>query len=357
MIRGHGQRLHPEPDVRGRGAARAPRRSTSATATRRASRTGRSSASRCAASPPSASPAPRLELMDELGRRPGADVPDAGQPARGAHARRPRADACRHPRPERVDVRGVDVQLRGPDLRDAGDHAPHRGEGDRGARVGGRARCQDGPDPAGPGARATAARGRSASPSSTRSGRPSSTPTSSSSMHSSDSGYSRYQSDWTGPSEMLPFRLDSFRMMTIGKPADGGHHGGALLPRRVRPVPRSPGRLHRERRRLGGAVPRPPRRTSTRRCRRPSTGTRSSSSSATSTSARSTRTTSRPHRRRSGSDHVLFGSDYPHPEGLAEPCSYVDHLPAGLSDEDVRKIMGGNLARIMKVDVPVGAAS
>jgi predicted TIM-barrel fold metal-dependent hydrolase len=57
-----------------------------------------------------------------------------------------------------------------------------------------------------------------------------------------------------------------------------------------------------------------------------------------------------------GADHVLFGSDYPHPEGLAEPCSYVDHLPAGLSDADVRNIMGGNLARIMNVDVPVGAA-
>ncbi len=40
-------------------------------------------------------------------------------------------------------------------------------------------------------------------------------------MHSSDSGYSRYQSDWTGPEEMLPFRLDSFRMMTIkGRPVE-----------------------------------------------------------------------------------------------------------------------------------------
>src|SRR5438270_10864722 len=33
-------------------------------------------------------------------------------------------------------------------------------------------------------------------------------------MHASDSGYSRYQSDWTGPMEMLPFKLDPFRMMT-----------------------------------------------------------------------------------------------------------------------------------------------
>lgn len=56
-----------------------------------------------------------------------------------------------------------------------------------------------------------------------------------------------------------------------------------------------------------------------------------------------------------GVGHVLFGSDYPHPEGLAEPCSYVDHLPPGLPDEDLAKIMGGNLARIMKVDVSVAA--
>ena len=27
-----------------------------------------------------------------------------------------------------------------------------------------------------------------------------------------------------------------------------------------------------------------------------------------------------------GVDHVLFGSDYPHPEGLADPASYVAQL-------------------------------
>ena len=50
-----------------------------------------------------------------------------------------------------------------------------------------------------------------------------------------------------------------------------------------------------------------------------------------------------------GADHVLFGSDYPHPEGLAEPCSYVDHLPSGLPSKSVAEIMGGNLARLMRV--------
>ena len=54
-----------------------------------------------------------------------------------------------------------------------------------------------------------------------------------------------------------------------------------------------------------------------------------------------------------GADHILFGSDYPHPEGLAEPCSYLDHLPPGLADDDVAKIMGGNLAGIMKVPARV----
>ena len=49
-----------------------------------------------------------------------------------------------------------------------------------------------------------------------------------------------------------------------------------------------------------------------------------------------------------GEERVLFGSDFPHPEGLAEPAAYVDKL-AGAPEETVRKIMGGNLARLMNV--------
>jgi len=49
-----------------------------------------------------------------------------------------------------------------------------------------------------------------------------------------------------------------------------------------------------------------------------------------------------------GADHILFGSDFPHPEGLAEPLSYVGEL-SGISDTDVRKIMGGNLAGLMNM--------
>jgi len=47
-----------------------------------------------------------------------------------------------------------------------------------------------------------------------------------------------------------------------------------------------------------------------------------------------------------GIDRVLFGSDYPHPEGKADPITHVDNL-VDLSDEDKAKVMGGNLARLI----------
>jgi predicted TIM-barrel fold metal-dependent hydrolase len=47
-----------------------------------------------------------------------------------------------------------------------------------------------------------------------------------------------------------------------------------------------------------------------------------------------------------GADRVLFGSDYPHPEGLAQPTSYVDRL-GELTHDDIARIMGGNLAEVM----------
>jgi predicted TIM-barrel fold metal-dependent hydrolase len=53
-----------------------------------------------------------------------------------------------------------------------------------------------------------------------------------------------------------------------------------------------------------------------------------------------------------GADHVLFGSDYPHPEGMSDPISYVDELE-GLSDGDVRKVMGGNLLGLMGLTASV----
>jgi len=49
-----------------------------------------------------------------------------------------------------------------------------------------------------------------------------------------------------------------------------------------------------------------------------------------------------------GADRVVFGSDYPHPEGMSDPVSYVEELE-GLPEDQVAKVMGGNLAEIMKI--------
>jgi predicted TIM-barrel fold metal-dependent hydrolase len=176
------------------------------------------------------------------------------------------------------------------------------------------------------------------------------------SMHSSDSGYTRYQTDWTGPSEMLPFRLDPFRAMSVGKrPMEDTmaaylcHGVFSRFPKlRVASIESGGdwvagflGHLADTHKKMPHAFDGDP------------------------VEQFKTHVWISPFHEDNlellidtiGADQVLFGSDYPHPEGLAEPRSYVDHLPSGLSDEDVQNIMGGNLARIMKVDAPVGAAS
>ena len=58
-----------------------------------------------------------------------------------------------------------------------------------------------------------------------------------------------------------------------------------------------------------------------------------------------------------GSDRVLFGSDFPHPEGLADPVSFVDDLPDGLPHDDVVRIMGGNLASLLRIPAASPAGS
>src|SRR5262249_35123363 len=42
-----------------------------------------------------------------------------------------------------------------------------------------------------------------------------------------------------------------------------------------------------------------------------------------------------------GADRMIFGSDYPHAEGLADPLSFVDDLP-GFSADEVRLVMREN---------------
>jgi predicted TIM-barrel fold metal-dependent hydrolase len=45
-----------------------------------------------------------------------------------------------------------------------------------------------------------------------------------------------------------------------------------------------------------------------------------------------------------GIEHVLFSSDWPHPEGLADPVGYAKFCEGqGVSEQDTAKIMGGNM--------------
>jgi predicted TIM-barrel fold metal-dependent hydrolase len=166
-------------------------------------------------------------------------------------------------------------------------------------------------------------------------------------MHSSDSGYSRYSSEWLGSqTEMLPFQPQAFRMLSAWRPIEDAvsalvcHGALSRFPKLkvaviengsswVAPLLKNMADLYKKmpqdflenpvevvRRNiyispfweedpavLGELI---------------------------------------------GVDHVLFGSDYPHPEGLADPASFADEM-SHLSDENLRKFMGGNLARLMNI--------
>ena len=47
-----------------------------------------------------------------------------------------------------------------------------------------------------------------------------------------------------------------------------------------------------------------------------------------------------------GADHLLFGSDWPHAEGLAEPTSFIDDIP-GFTPDEVRLIMHDNASALV----------
>ena len=54
-----------------------------------------------------------------------------------------------------------------------------------------------------------------------------------------------------------------------------------------------------------------------------------------------------------GVDKILFGSDWPHGEGLESPVSFTAEL-VGFSDTEIRKIMRDNALGLL--GVPVGSA-
>lgn len=51
-------------------------------------------------------------------------------------------------------------------------------------------------------------------------------------------------------------------------------------------------------------------------------------------------------------EHILFGSDYPHPEGLAEPFAWAEEVSSLYPAAAVRRIMGGNMFELLGLPVP-----
>ena len=50
-------------------------------------------------------------------------------------------------------------------------------------------------------------------------------------------------------------------------------------------------------------------------------------------------------------EHLLFGSDWPHPEGIPEPRAYPDYLPAGTPPAAIRRMMRDNGRELLGLDV------
>ena len=254
---GHDQRVHPQPDLRGRGAARGaggvlPRRQPRGQVLPRDRR-------RADAGHPGL-PRPRgpRRADGRAGPRPHAHVPHARQPPRGAHAGRPRDDAHGDPLAQPVDPRRVVLQPRGPHLRHAGHHPADRLQGDRGARVVRRAGGPHGADPPGPGAglrRVALVRLRGVRPvlaGRRRQRRAGVDARLRQRLLALPGRLDRPAGDAAVPARRLPH---AHRRQA----ADRGHDGRLRVPRRLHPVPRAARGHRRERRRLGRAVRAPPR--------------------------------------------------------------------------------------------------
>jgi predicted TIM-barrel fold metal-dependent hydrolase len=50
-----------------------------------------------------------------------------------------------------------------------------------------------------------------------------------------------------------------------------------------------------------------------------------------------------------GAEAVLGGSDWPHPEGVASPVEFKDHIKEGLSEAEIRLIMRENTGRLLGI--------
>jgi predicted TIM-barrel fold metal-dependent hydrolase len=164
-------------------------------------------------------------------------------------------------------------------------------------------------------------------------------------MHSSDSGYARYTSEWEGGRfEMLPFKPNAFRMVGEWRPVQDAVaswvcHGALFRFPNLKiaviengsswmePLLSTLADIHKKMPQdlLGDPV------EAVRTKIHVSPFYEDDLSHLTDLI---------------GAERVLFGSDYPHPEGLAHPAHYLDAIDK-LSEADQEKIMGGNLSRLI----------
>ncbi len=169
-------------------------------------------------------------------------------------------------------------------------------------------------------------------------------------LHSSDSGYERYTNDWSGHGgEFLPFQPQAFRMLSTWRPIEDtvgsliAHGCLSRFPRlKVAVIENGSSWVHPVMSALKTVYKKKPQEFTEdpievlKRQIHISAFWEEDLGDLCKVV---------------GEDRVLFGSDYPHPEGLGVPRDYVDklsHLPEPL----VRKIMGGNLSRLMGTPVP-----
>ncbi len=166
-------------------------------------------------------------------------------------------------------------------------------------------------------------------------------------MHSSDSGYERYANDWEGSdSEMLPFQPQAFRMLSAWRPVEDSvsalicHGALSRFPAlKVAVIENGSSWVAPLLKNLADVYKKMP---------------QDFEENPVDVFKRNIYIS--PFWEEDlgelaaliGVEHVLFGSDYPHPEGLADPASYADELE-GLDEESVRKIMGGNLAKLLNL--------
>lgn len=167
-------------------------------------------------------------------------------------------------------------------------------------------------------------------------------------LHSSDSGYERFANEWIGGNqEFLPFKPDAFRMLSSWRPIEDAvasliTHGaltrfptlkiaavenGASW---IEPLQRSLKDIYKK---MPQDFPEEPI-GAMRRCIHISPFWEEDFGRLAELL---------------GPDRVLFGSDYPHPEGLGEPVHFASEI-RHLGDELLGKVMGGNLARLMNVE-------